>query len=60
MIDPTGKLEYAGGIDSVASPDPADIAGATPFLKVALSEALAGKAISTPVTKPYGCSVKYG
>lgn len=60
VIDPAGKLEYAGGIDSIASPDPADIAGATPFLKVALSEALAGKPISTPVTKPYGCSVKYG
>ncbi|WP_273454707.1 thioredoxin family protein [Nevskia ramosa] len=60
VIDPAGKLEYAGGIDSIASPDPADIAGATPFLKVALTEALAGKAISTPVTKPYGCSVKYG
>ena len=60
VIDPTGKLEYAGGIDSIASPDPADIAGATPFLKVALTEALAGKPITSPVTKPYGCSVKYG
>lgn len=59
-IDPTGKLEYAGGIDSVASADAADIAGATPFLKIALTEALAGKPVTTPVTKPYGCSVKYG
>ncbi|MDP3295937.1 MAG: thioredoxin family protein [Nevskia sp.] len=59
-IDPAGKLEYAGGIDSIASTDAADIASATPFLKVALTEALAGKPISTPVTKPYGCSVKYG
>lgn len=60
VIDPAGKLEYAGGIDSIASPDAADISSATPFLKVALTEALAGKPISTPVTKPYGCSIKYG
>lgn len=59
-IDPAGKLEYAGGIDSIASPDPADIGSATPFLKVALTEALAGKPVTTPVTKPYGCSIKYG
>lgn len=59
-IDPAGKLEYAGGIDSVASADAADIVGATPFLKIALTEALAGKPVTKPVTKPYGCSVKYG
>ncbi len=60
VIDPSGKLEYAGGIDSVASADAGDIADAVPYLKVALTEALAGKPITTPVTKPYGCSVKYG
>lgn len=59
-IDPSGKLEYAGGIDSVASADAGDIPSALPYLKVALTEALAGKPITTPVTKPYGCSVKYG
>jgi len=28
-------------------------------VKVALDESLAGKSVSTAVTKPYGCSVKY-
>ena len=59
VIDKTGKLVYAGGIDSEPSADPADIATATPYVKNALDEVLAGKAVTTAVTKPYGCSVKY-
>lgn len=59
IIDPSGKLAYAGGIDSVASADPADIATATPYVKNALDEVLAGKSVSTALTKPYGCSIKY-
>ena len=59
IIDKSGKLAYAGGIDSEASADPADIATATPYVKNALDELLAGKPITTSVTKPYGCSIKY-
>ena len=35
------------------------MATATNHVKVALAETLAGKPVSTPVTRPYGCSVKY-
>lgn len=59
IVDQSGKLAYAGGIDSEASADPADIASATPYVKNALNELLAGKAVTTAVTKPYGCSIKY-
>lgn len=59
LIDKDGKLIYAGGIDSIPSTDAADVPKATPYVKVAMSEALAGKAISNPSTKPYGCAVKY-
>lgn len=59
VIDKTGKLIYAGAIDSVPSADPADIAGATNYVKTALAESLAGKPLSHPVTKPYGCGIKY-
>ena len=59
IVAPDGKLIYAGGIDSVASSDAADIAQATPYVKVALTEAMAGKPVSNPSTRPYGCSVKY-
>jgi peroxiredoxin len=59
IIDPAGKLVYAGAIDSIPSARQADIATATNHVKVALAETLAGKPVSTPVTRPYGCSVKY-
>lgn len=59
VIDPQGTLIYMGGIDSVPSADQADIADATPYVRVALRQALAGETISEPSTRPYGCSVKY-
>ena len=59
IVDPKGTLVYAGGIDNKPSSNPADIAGATNHVKVALNETLAGKAISQATTRPYGCSVKY-
>ena len=59
IIDGGGKLIYAGGIDSLPSTDPDDIARASPYVKTALEEALAGKPLSQPLTPPYGCSVKY-
>ncbi|MDP3858637.1 MAG: thioredoxin family protein [Stagnimonas sp.] len=59
VIDSSGKLVYAGGIDSVASADADDIPTATPYVKNALDEVLAGKAVTVASTKPYGCSIKY-
>ena len=59
VIDPAGKLVYAGAIDSKASSNPADIKTATNYVKQAVGESLAGKSVSTPVTQAYGCSIKY-
>jgi len=59
VINPEGKIVYQGAIDSKASPNPADIPNSTNYVKAALEESLAGKAVSNPTTKPYGCSVKY-
>ena len=59
VIDPAGTLVYAGGIDSIPSADPADIAEADPYFRAALQETLAGKPVSQPSTRPYGCSIKY-
>jgi peroxiredoxin len=59
IVDPAGTLVYSGGIDSKASSNPADIPGATNYVKAALGEALAGKVISQANTRPYGCGVKY-
>lgn len=60
VIDPKGVLIYAGGIDNKPSPNPADIATAKNYVKTALDEAMAGKPVSTPTARPYGCSVEYG
>lgn len=54
-----GKIAYMGAIDSVASFKQEDIAGATNYVDLALSELTEGKAVTTPSTRPYGCGVKY-
>ncbi len=48
-----------GAADSINSTDTGDISKATNYIDLALSEALAGKPVTTPETKSYGCSVKY-
>jgi peroxiredoxin len=59
IIDASGTLVYMGGIDSISSANPDDIPAATQYVRVALQEMAAGKPVSSAVTKPYGCSVKY-
>ncbi len=54
-----GKLVYDGAIDSNRSPKQADIADAENYVSKALDEVLAGKPVTKPKTKPYGCGVKY-
>lgn len=60
VIDPQGKLIYEGAIDDRPTPDPASLQGATNYVSEALQEAMKGEPVKTPVTRPYGCSVKYG
>jgi hypothetical protein len=60
VIDPQGKLVYEGAIDDQPTPDPASLKAVQHnYLNEALEAAMAGKAVATPVTKSYGCSVKY-
>ena len=59
IIDEAGVLQYMGAIDSKRSSNPSDIPGATNYVSQALGELAADQAVSTPVTQPYGCSVKY-
>lgn len=59
VIDTEGRLAYMGGIDSIASANPADIATATQYVPAALAQVMKGEPVGTPVTRPYGCSVKY-
>jgi hypothetical protein len=59
IVDPQGRLVYAGGIDSIASTRPSDIDKAINYVRQGLDEALAGKPVSAASTRPYGCSIKY-
>lgn len=59
IIDGTGKLVYMGGIDDKATADKGDIAGATNYIRQALSEIKDGKPVSVSQSRPYGCSIKY-
>jgi hypothetical protein len=59
IINPQGTLIYNGAIDDRPTADRSDINGAKNYVSAALGEALAGKPVTTPTTRPYGCSVKY-
>lgn len=59
VIDPSGKLIYAGAIDNRPTTDVDDVKGATNYVTAALTEAMAGQPVADSYTRPYGCSVKY-
>ena len=59
LISPDGVMLYDGAIDNRPTEDPSSLAGANNYIAAALTEALAGKPISKPTSRPYGCSVKY-
>jgi hypothetical protein len=59
VVDPAGKIVYAGAIDDKRSANPADAKTAHNYVRAALAEATSGKRVTVPSTTPYGCSVKY-
>lgn len=59
VIKPDGTISYMGAIDSIRSTNKDDVPKATNYVKAALDATMAGRPVATPVTQPYGCSVKY-
>ena len=59
IIDPSGTLIYNGAIDDHPTSDQSDIPSSRNYVSVALQEAMSGKKVTDPATRPYGCSVKY-
>lgn len=57
VVSPDGTLVYRGGVDG-PTPDGAD-KGARNHVLAALSEVKAGRPVSVPTSRPYGCNVKY-
>ena len=59
VIDPAGKVVYAGAIDSIPSTEKSDLAKAENYVDGALTAAMAGKPVKVSESPPYGCGVKY-
>ncbi len=59
VIDAKGTLRYMGAIDDKPTVDVKDVEGAKNYVEAALAEVLAGKPVTAPLTRAYGCNVKY-
>ncbi len=59
VIDPEGRILFMGAIDDRPTTDVKDVEGAVNYVQLALREARAGYPVSVPISKSYGCSVKY-
>ena len=59
IIDPDGNLVYMGGMDDKPTTRIADVDEATDYVGQALDETLAGRPVSRPITRVYGCPIVY-
>ena len=59
VVDKAGVLVYAGAIDDRPTSRRADVQGANNYVRAALDAVAAGQPVKTPVTRAYGCTVKY-
>jgi len=59
VVDKAGTLVYAGAIDDRPTSRRADVQGANNYVRAALEAVTAGQPVKTPVTRAYGCTVKY-
>jgi peroxiredoxin len=59
IVDRAGTLVYAGAIDDRPSSRKADVQGAQNYVRAALTDIAAGQPVKTPITRAYGCTVKY-
>ena len=59
VVDKAGLLVYAGAIDDRPTSRRADVQGANNYVRAALDAVTAGQPVKTPVTRAYGCTVKY-
>lgn len=59
VIGPDGAIAFMGGADSIASTNVEDLKKAEPYAREAIEAVAAGKPAPHPVTRPYGCTIKY-
>jgi len=59
IVNAKGTLVYAGGIDDSESREPDEVKKAHNHVRAALDDLLAGRAIKTAKTEPFGCALAY-
>ncbi len=59
IVGSDGTLLYMGGIDDKPTARWRDVETANNYVRAALDDILAGGAVRSPVTRAYGCTVKY-
>ena len=59
VIDKAGTLMYAGAIDDRPTTRRSDVQGAQNYVREALQAVSTGQPVKKPVTRAYGCTVKY-
>ena len=59
VVDPKGRVAYMGAIDDKPTNRAAEAQGAKNYVLAAVADVKAGRAVAQPVTRPYGCAVKY-
>lgn len=59
IISPEGVVLYQGAIDNRPSARASSLEGATNYVRAALADIEAGRAVQVAETTPYGCAVKY-
>ena len=61
ILDEKGLMKYQGAIDDAGGRGFMfkDLMQSNNYVKEGLKELKDGKSVTIPITKPYGCSVKY-
>ena len=59
VISREGILVYMGAIDDRPTSRKADVDGANNYVRAALQAVMGGQPVKTPITRAYGCTVKY-
>jgi peroxiredoxin len=59
VITKDGVLAYAGAIDDKPTSRRSDVETAQNYVRPALAAVAAGQPVKTPVTRAYGCTIKY-
>jgi peroxiredoxin len=59
VVDGSGQIAYMGAIDDTPSTRLADVKTAHNYVVAALNAVAAGQPVAIPLTRAYGCSIKY-